>query len=958
MLQARVVLLLRCDPTIYVSGTKWIDSNCDSIGDSYGSGWTIYLYDDNHNIIDSAITDINGFYSFAIPADSFPNGNFYVGEVAQSGYTAYNGHDEFYLTGLGQNGSQSVTVDFLNCVCINTTGTSAIDTCDSYTWNGLAITVSGNYTQTFSNVAGCDSVHTLVVTIDYANTGTSYITACDSSSWNGQLITASGDYTQIFTNVAGCDSVHTLFVIINNSDSVSSTIDTCDSYTWNGLAITVSGNYTQTFTNVAGCDSVHTLIVTIDSSTTSYFNVTSCDDYVWNGITYTTTGIYTFSTTNSKGCDSTATLNLSLSNLEVMITDTCREINNSTSVDDIYVTINGGIAPYTYTWSVSILGIQIPFSTITSNQPYTSLIGVSDGDYCLSITDANGCILDTCIVANCHCCLVITDVVDTCLVGGGDLEVSVFGGNSSNSYTYTWTSAVLSNIPSSNHISNLPNGVYYLHVEEDSSHCFLDTTFVVNCPCNLVLSAIDTCIYDAITNSNLGSINLTVSGGSGNYSYSWTATNGFTASTQNISNLIIGPTYCVIVTDLNDTTCTDTLCVEISGCTLPCNLVLSATDTCMPGPVVGQYYGSIDLAVTGGSTSYSYYWTGPNIFIAYTPVISNLADGIYTVGVGDLQYPNCNNVWLSVTISCNASSPVCSLRTPTGLSVTDLTHDRAKVNWSDANTSLCLVEMYRVQYRELGTTAWSTKTALGSGLCNFGLTTTSKMLWNLTPSTIYEYRVKAWYCLSSASPWSSISTFTTEDVCANILNLAVSSPLTTRATFTWTAPSAPYSFVRIKLRVDTLSSAWFTAGGFGVMYPALTRNKNGLTPGQSYRASSRTWCNPLGGPHKALSWSSFIYWTQPGTLIRIDSENSSIENLTIYPNPSRDIFNITFISEEKQNLRVRILNVIGEEVYKEDLQQFVGEYVKSINLEQYNKAIYFLEIETDDGVINKKLILQ
>ena len=266
--------------------------------------------------------------------------------------------------------------------------------------------------------------------------------------------------------------------------------------------------------------------------------------------------------------------------------------------------------------------------------------------------------------------------------------------------------------------------------------------------------------------------------------------------------------------------------------------------------------------------------------------------------------------------------------------------------------------MTGVQTCALPISAWSTKTALGSGLCNFGLTTTSKMLWNLTPSTTYEYRAKAWYCSASASAWSSISTFTTLDVCPNVLNLAVSSGSNTQATFSWTAPTAPYSFVRIKLRVDSVGSAWFTAGGFGVMYPALTRNKNGLTPGQSYRASSRTWCNPLGGPHKALAWSPFIFWTQPGTLIRIDSENSSIGNLTIYPNPSRDVFNISFVSEEKQNLRVRILNVIGEEVYKEDLQQFIGEYVKSINLEQYNKAIYFLEIETDDGVITKKLILQ
>jgi len=42
----------------------------------------------------------------------------------------------------------------------------------------------------------------------------------------------------------------------------------------------------------------------------------------------------------------------------------------------------------------------------------------------------------------------------------------------------------------------------------------------------------------------------------------------------------------------------------------------------------------------------------------------------------------------------------------------------------------------------------------------------------------------------------------------------------------------------------------------------------------------------------------------------------------------------------------------------ESKQQFFGEYTKQINLKDYPKAIYFLEIETDDGVINKKLILQ
>ena len=80
--------------------------------------------------------------------------------------------------------------------------------------------------------------------------------------------------------------------------------------------------------------------------------------------------------------------------------------------------------------------------------------------------------------------------------------------------------------------------------------------------------------------------------------------------------------------------------------------------------------------------------------------------------------------------------------------------------------------------------------------------------------------------------------------------------------------------------------------------------------------------------------------------------------MDIYPNPSRDVFNITFTSETVQDLRVRVLNVVGEELINEDLQQFVGEYTKQIDLSNNAKGIYFLEIETNDGIINKKLILQ
>ena len=41
-----------------------------------------------------------------------------------------------------------------------------------------------------------------------------------------------------------------------------------------------------------------------------------------------------------------------------------------------------------------------------------------------------------------------------------------------------------------------------------------------------------------------------------------------------------------------------------------------------------------------------------------------------------------------------------------------------------------------------------------------------------------------------------------------------------------------------------------------------------------------------------------------------------------------------------------------------ELEQFIGDYAKEIDLSYNATGIYFLEIETSDGVINKKLILQ
>ena len=110
----------------------------------------------------------------------------------------------------------------------------------------------------------------------------------------------------------------------------------------------------------------------------------------------------------------------------------------------------------------------------------------------------------------------------------------------------------------------------------------------------------------------------------------------------------------------------------------------------------------------------------------------------------------------------------------------------------------------------------------------------------------------------------------------------------------------------------------------------------------------------------------------PGTGIGMYSSFSSCEsecvnvsvsviglnNFKIYPNPSSDIFNVEFSSNNKKTIEVKIMNLIGEIIFIDNLNKFNGEYKQTINLVFYSKGIYLLQIDTEDGIINKKLILQ
>ena len=181
-------------------------------------------------------------------------------------YTESTNEPTFTLTNAG--GCDSVVVLHLTINHSNT-GLDEQTACDSYTWiDGETYTESTNEpTFTLINANGCDSVVTLHLTINHSNTGIDEHTVCDSYTWiNGETYTEStNEPTYTLTNVAGCDSVVTLHLTINHSNTGIDEQTACESYTWiDGNTYTASTNEpTFTLTNAAGCDSLVTLHLTI-----------------------------------------------------------------------------------------------------------------------------------------------------------------------------------------------------------------------------------------------------------------------------------------------------------------------------------------------------------------------------------------------------------------------------------------------------------------------------------------------------------------------------------------------------------------------------------------------------------------------------------------------------------------------------------------------------------------------
>lgn len=217
-------------------------------------------------------------------------------------------------------------------VIVHTTAQAAVNKtiCSggAYAFNGVQLTQAGIYRDTLQTIYGCDSVVILTLSVQAPLTGSYALAICagESVSFNGLQLTANGSYADTLQTAGGCDSIVTLLLTVNNHTSTVVTDTICDGdvYLFGSDAISAAGTYTDTLTNSTGCDSVLTLHLAVRplpvptimrSGDTLYTQSFASYQWLLNGnllsadeghLLLSTNGLYAVVVTDANGCSDTS----------------------------------------------------------------------------------------------------------------------------------------------------------------------------------------------------------------------------------------------------------------------------------------------------------------------------------------------------------------------------------------------------------------------------------------------------------------------------------------------------------------------------------------------------------------------------------------------------------------------------------------------------------------------------
>jgi len=607
---------------------------------------------------------------------------------------------------------------------------------------------------------------------------------------------------------------------------------------------------------------------------------------------------------------------------------------------NVDLTVGGGVMPYTFSWS--------------NGEQTEDLTNLQIGTYVVSISDANSCstVSNTIVLTEPTVLSGIisgTDIPDCYGNTNGSIDLSISGG--SPLYTFQWSNGAVSE-----DLMNIGAG-YYEVVVSDLNNCTLVLNQTINQPDELVttISANDVLCHGFST----GNIDLTASGGTTPYSYLWS--DGQT--TEDLNSIPAG-NYSVTILDNN-------LCEETNSILVVEPDAIDLTIVSSDVTIYGYADGSININVTGGMSPYSYLWSTSET----TQNIEDLSAGIYQLTITDsyscifeanieITQPEPTVVHLvSANVSCYGAEDGTITLTLTGDGTPPFSY-----LWSNSGVIQNLVNLssgaYSVTVTDangLISTASDTVHEPSPILLN-ATSTVSASCFNFNDGSVlleaaggtapYEYSIdggayqaNGLFLLLSAGTY--IASVQDGFGCTTGLDFSID--------YMYEAPHSNFDYVTAGGVVqfvnysDTSGNAtwlWdFDDGNYdSTKYEPTHEYLTNGTYNVSFTINNQCGSNSLTRAIEIRA--AFI------------NENSSLDNqLMVFPNPTSGIFKINWDEIEYIKInKFRIFDVFGKMVLSVENPEIQGNE-KSINMSEFEQGLYSIQIITEEGVVNKQIIL-
>jgi hypothetical protein len=511
----------------------------------------------------------------------------------------------------------------------------------SYSWTNGATTqnltnvIDGTYTCTVSAGNNCVVAITETIQSNQILTLEESITNPSCFGLNGSIVIVPDNGTSPYTYSWSNNATSKDLLAIPSGNYSVQVIDN------NGCAI--SGAYTLTQpTLLVATELSHTNVLCFGqfngTITTNVNGGTPPYNFLWNNnnnnqnLIDLDAGNYNLTVTDNKGCQANLPVEITQPQLLTASTTPINVACFGQSTGSLDLSVSGGTSNYQYSWS--------------NGATVQDLIGIPAGNYTVDITDANGCVTNTTktilqnsqitvgnVTTNITCNGLSNGAVNVTALGG--VQPFVFGwSNGATTEDLTGLSANLYQLTLIDNLGCNSSNAYYFNVSQPGPISLTQTNIDIPCA------------------NGTGSIDLTVTGGVPTYQYVWSSGQ----TNQDIGNLSAG-NYSVTVSDANG-------CTAILG---PINIAngptaLSLTGTITNAGCFGQGSGAIDLNVTGGIPSYTYFWS----VNATSQDISGINAGSYTVTVTDANTCSASQTFVvtepsaSVSVSETHTDVICA----------------------------------------------------------------------------------------------------------------------------------------------------------------------------------------------------------------------------------------------------------------------------------------------------------